>query len=667
MQTRISHLLCVGAAFACFRLAAGEELPVRQVIIRAPEASVVVAALANPDDDALAALLRQWVKDGKAEVVSDLKGALSSTSPAYVKSGRDFDWVVENDQEFGTENSDVALLTPSAFQKVFIGSSLGAEVLHPDANAQRPFIEASWKTFFSPCDERTVPWSYWWPETTKQPKVSWYGQKDFFVEEVTTSARLAAGHTTVIGIMRRANHHDLALKGEKTLDVILGQVSPAPSHTQVPPDFQKVLPHSPHGRCTVLGFGMKDVEALKLLSGNRAPRGKALLDALLESVAKGQVELQLFTSMAAFQGSRSNLRSVREHSYPTEMPTIPSAWNTRDTGTLLEIDSDHHFVNLALEFHPAPPRRAEWRCALETPDLFMWQPQFFVRRMKTGIDFGDEGVALLGAMRTPECQQGAKGITPGETLILMARLDGMTVLPEDRAGKATRDLPQLAVVEVEAVVFDIPAAERADWSGRGEGLADDAGFATLLERSMGRDVKLAAQVVVATVAGQRSEAKSVEEVKAVTEVDPPAEVSPSRYRPTALETIPCGTKCEVNVTLYRPDNPLRAVAPLEVYVDYALSHDVAPLREADYETMIAVTRNNGGSFVPEFILFREHWQSQATLAPGKAHFIGMREPPGDALKDRLHVAFLRTRVKEGRGAQPDSTPIDPFAPNAERK
>jgi hypothetical protein len=642
-----------------------QEGTVRQWIIRAPENRVMAAALQSPEDDALAKTLRGWVTDGTASVVSEVSGDIPPEGQISSKSGRFFDWVTENDQEFGSETG-VAILTPTATQKVFIGSSLQAQLRGRFKYNARPLVEADWTAFFSPCDERSVPWPYWWPETKKQPKVSWYQQKDFFVEQVTTAARFLPGRDTILGIMRRADDLEPNLKRPRTLDVILAQVNPGEKSAAAGMDSR---PLSPHGRCTVLGFGVNDREAVNLLTGTAA-NGKPLLDALLKKLAAGEVQLRLFTSMASFQGQRSTLQSVRLHSYPTEMPTIPSAWETRNVGTTLEIDTVYDDVNFDFKFHPALPRRAEWRCALETPELFMWLPQLFVRKVHTAFELGVDGVALLGAMRTPECQEGAKGIVPGETLVLMAKLDGMTDIPNDHSYRQVGP-----TVELESIVFDVPASEKAAWQTGIAGVSDDEHFQALMERTKGHEVKLAAHVVVTTRPGQRSEATSIGEVQTVTEVDPPTEISPTRYRPTAMEYIPCGTTWEVESELVRPADPLHAMGPLEVHVNYTLRHDVSPPQEPDYEDMINEARNSPTGDVPRAIIFEEMWEGQTALAPGNARFIGTRGPPGDAFKDRLHVAFLRARVTEGKGRPPlpassalkprkfdPAAPVDPFAP-----
>jgi hypothetical protein len=608
--------------------------------------------MAHPDDAELAKILSDWVRDGTASVVSGLSTSVPKVARATTRSGRDMEWVTENDQDPGYETG-VALLTPSAFEKVFIGASLDADARWPE-DRNDPYVPVGWKATFSPCDERTVPWPYWWPENHKKkpPTVSWYQQKDFFVEEVLAQVTFAEGDSPILGIMPRPDDLDPECKRSATLDVILAQIEPGEKPV-VP--AKAAVPHWPNRRCTILGFGMNDRDAVELLADGTTAHGRPLLDMLLKKLATGSANLRVFSSVASSPGQRSTLDSSRRHTYPTEMPTFPSAWETRPVGARIEVDggSSHH-MEIAFDFHPALPRRAEWRCALETPDLFMWLPQFFVRNVRTVFDFGDDGVALLGAMRTPECQQGVKGIIPGETLVLIAKLDGMVTLPEDNAPRDPR-------VELEAVVFDIPAAEAANWKSGIEGLTDDARFAALMERTQGKDVKLAAHVAVATAPKQEATVDSIEEVRTVIEVDPPRDNSPSRYRPTAMDMIPSGTTWQVTADLITPEDPLRALGPLEIHISHTLRHDVSPPREPKYEDMIAA----GEGPLPVATVMEEAWEGETTLVPGKARFIGTREPPGDAFKGRLHVAFLRARVTEGREAKPDpagAAPVDPFSP-----
>jgi hypothetical protein len=323
-------------------------------------------------------------------------------------------------------------------------------------------------------------------------------------------------------------------------------------------------------------------------------------------------------------------------------------------------------VTLDWEYHPTLPRRGEWRCALETPELFMWQPQFLVRRVTSSVHFDEEDTVLLGVMRTPDCQEGVAGVLPGETLVIMARLDGMRQATTDSAGGQEAGGVN---IELEAIVFDIPAEEGAALSGGIEGLADEERFAALMKRVNGTDVKLAAHVAVAVNPGFSARLGSTEEVRTVTEVDPPRENAPSRYRPTAVDVLPCGTQWEVTARLSRPDNPLLALAPMEIHLSHHLQHDVERPREPNYEDVIAEALASPVGDVPQAIVLQESWEGEARLAPGKVRFIGLREPPSDAFKGRVHAAFLRARVKEVKeGSEPARVdPVDPFAPPPVRK
>src|SRR5688572_7769472 len=86
-------LWCGGACVFGFGVAgaaaAGPGVVARQVIIRAPEMRVVEAVLAHPEDEALAKVLRGWVEDGTATVVSDVSTLITDVvQPVRATAGK---------------------------------------------------------------------------------------------------------------------------------------------------------------------------------------------------------------------------------------------------------------------------------------------------------------------------------------------------------------------------------------------------------------------------------------------------------------------------------------------------------------------------------------------------------------------------------------------------
>jgi hypothetical protein len=634
-------------------LSAAEPSPdvmVRQWIVRAPEDKVMEAALASPDDAKLAGLLRAWVKEGSAEIVSDVSSMMKGTNRLRMTSGKQVRHTIGGDQDF-----DAGTIRPTHFEEVLVGASAEVDATPPIFHAHRPLVDSNWAMRFSPRDEVIVQWPVWWPRF-KKPKVTSYDKTDFYVQEVTTAVTSVLGKDVLLGIMPRADDtprwEQDAPAPTRTLDIVLGHVS-------LPPDARPLVepPPKPPGapaasndpfatdggsggdpyvaKIMVAGFRVKDRDAVELLSRRTAHRDAELLEHLRLMKADGRATVGLFTALRTRSGQRATVRSARWHSYPTEMPTYPSAWQERPVGLGLEIDPVGGDANIAFDHDPVPPRRAKWPCALDNAELFMWQPQFIGHHITTAVTFNDEGVALLGAMRTPDCHHGVPGITAGETMVYLGVLQDVPKATAAGEGNSTARVGAVRGVEIDAVVFDIPAAEAQSWQETfGRVGDDDKGFAELLARADGKDVKIAAHVNLCTRSGQRGTVKNIEEVITVVEVDPPRENTPLCYRPTAMEELPTGTILEADPVI-QPDER-------SVELNYTFTHDVAPPHEPEAREFIAKASKDEN--LPKATVFQEAWKGQVIVTDGRARFIGARVPPGDSLKGRLHVAFFRVHL-----------------------
>lgn len=628
--------------------AADPNVTVRQVVIRAPELRVVTAMLANPDDDALAKILFGWVDDGTAKIVSQVSDLYGKNESVTVRSGKLSRRGSEIDQDF-----EKGTLTPMDWEEVFVGTSLEAKVPGRRSFKNSSYLEADWKAFFSPRDQENVPWPTWWPAIPK-PTVNRFEMQDYYVEKVETAARFVSQGSVILGVMRRADQIEPDPNKVQTLDIVVAQMNsyakPAPSVTAAEVDHPSL-----RSRLTVLGFGVKDHEAVDLLARIDWDHDKSLLDEMMKRVTAGKAILRTSSALSQSSGQRAHLESSREYSYPTEMPTIPSAWQMRPVGTILEADySFPRTLNLDFEYHPALPRRAEWRCALDSPALTMVQPQFIVRKIQTALSFGNDGVVFLGAMRTPDHLKDIPGVVPGETLMLFTRLDESTPCPEpdplkdvpfdpfDPNAKPRAPDPPPRGLELEAVVFEVSAQEVASWNLDPTRFDDGDRFTQLMARTKNATAKIVAHVAVATRPGQRSTVSTVEEVITVTEVDPPQDEWPGRYRPTGMNMIPCGTVWEADLGIDDSKDPFDHGAP-EVHLIHKLQHHVAPPLEPAYQAMIEEARKTMGATVPEAVVYEEVWEGEITLKPGKVRFIGLKHPPGAAFKDKLHLAFVRVR------------------------
>ncbi|CAN5811909.1 hypothetical protein BH11VER1_BH11VER1_03930 [soil metagenome] len=627
--------------------AADPNVIVRQVVIRAPELQVVTALLENPEDDALAKILFQWVDDGTAKIVSQVSDLYGKNETVTVRSGKQFKWVTESDQDL--EHGKLG--DPLEWEDVFIGTSLEARMLGARRYGNSSYAEAEWKSFFSPRNQENVPWPTWWIMNPER-NVNWFQQQDFYVEKVETAAQFVPQGSVILGIMRQADQIEPDPKRMKTLDVVVAQMH---TSAKVAPSVPRADAEQPsaRSRLTVLGFGVKDHEALDLLSRGDLEHDKSLLDEMLKRAKEGRVTLRMCSAVSQLSGHRALLQTSREHTFPTEMPTIPSAWNTRPVGTIMETDYTFpRSMSISLEHHPALPRFAEWRCALDSPDLVLRQPQFFVQKIQTAFDFGDEGVVLLSAMRTPDYQQGVKGIVPGETLLLFARLDETAPFQKANHGKVVPDgstvsndaqtpikEPSLRM-EVEAIVFEVPSNEETKWSLASDGLGDDKRFAQLITRTKDGSAKLVAHIAGVANSGQRTNIATIEEVIKVVEVDEPA---PGRCRPTSTNRIPCGTNWEVDAVVEVSKDPLDPDTA-EVRLTHQLQHHVAAPIQPEYQKMIEEAIKTKGRSVPQAVLMEETWEGEVKLKAGTARFIGLKHPPGEAFRDKLHLGFVRARV-----------------------
>jgi hypothetical protein len=284
----------------------------------------------------------------------------------------------------------------------------------------------------------------------------------------------------------------------------------------------------------------------------------------------------------------------------------------------------------------------------------MAQPQFIKRQVNTSLNVGEDGVALVGVMRTPDCNVGVPGVLANETLVMMARMD------EAPPPKIERPDVDPSRLEVEAVVFDVPGSEAAAWPAPGEEPADDSErFAALLTRVDGKTEKIAAHVAVVTMAEERQKVFDDAQEASGDPFGKPHQVgafekafsvaaietndSPNRYRPTAMYPHEIGTTLDA-VGATADDSTAKLAEAKQVAVKYTLRHDVAPLQEPDYRSMIALAQKGESLNQPVGTVFEETWKGKAIANVGATQFIGARTPPGEKMKDRLHLAFLRVRV-----------------------
>ena len=632
-----------------------EAATVRQVVIRAPKMPFVTAMMAGTDDEALARTLGNWVAEGKATVLSEIATRAFPEQRVKLRLGQDVRHAVGNDQDF-----QKATISSQDWENVLVGTFSEFEMRSPTGTSEGSWIYLRIAASHSPRNEEDVAWPVWWPPNPAT-KPNWYQNKDFFHEKALTETSLRSGSHRILAVMRCADQFEPDPLRNEMLDVTLLYVGPPPDSTQtssgpLKPETKaqpsKKAASSPFSeesgdpltegsaaqRCTMFTFGVTDREAVDLLSQTGPHRDKELLDHLLLHASLRDV-----IAVSTRSGQRAEVESVRTYSVPTEMPTIPSAWEEHPSGTRIEIEPVFpRWMNLNFEYHPVPPRRAEWRCALDTPDLFMWQPQFITRKVETGLHCGADGIALVSAMRTPDCAIGVPGLQANETLIMIARLDGDFGPPQAPPSGIPTDDSRL---EIETVVFEVPASEAANWpSPAFQGPADDSQrFSALLARVDAKGAKIAAQATLVTPCGGSSKASAVEQVITVEATE--NNDNPARYRPTAMQEHDVGTTLEVEAVSGDAQASTLSQTQL-ISLKYTLAHDVAMPQLPGYREMIASLdeKKNPGRKPPPAIFFKEEWKGHTMVKVGGTQFIGSQVPPGDKMKNRLHLAFVRTRM-----------------------
>jgi hypothetical protein len=308
----------------------------------------------------------------------------------------------------------------------------------------------------------------------------------------------------------------------------------------------------------------------------------------------------------------------------------------------VELDMVDRSLNLSFEHHPARFRWAEWACALDAPELIMRQPQFFVQRVDTAIDFPSDNVVLVAGMRTPECLKGSdKGPVIGETLLLFAELDQPAGTPPIKSSSPS-DSPRLPCLE--AMIFELPTADRGEWNGTdtSEPVDDELRFQKAMKKVKEGSAKLVCHLMMAGRSGQRTVLKTVEEVLYVSEYNPADHNPTGRYRPTALESRPVGSILEVDVRL---SDAAEGTVPI-IYISHSLRHDALPAVQPTLKEAMKYTQDHPYKLPPPTFTTDEWIGNGLNLYSGKARCLGPVQPKSARFQDRIHVAFVRGVVRK---------------------
>lgn len=641
MNTKALWLSLGGLWGLALSAATADEVNLRQWVIRAPEQEVI-DLLTGPkkrSDAELATALQESVKQGRAQVVSDL-GTLAKTGQrASVQEGRCFWLPSELDQGF-----DFLHMTPESFTEQWTGTKLEYSLEATVANVYHR-LSATWNARFSPRDPISLQWPTSWlriyDHENQRPSGKaihgWLDWRDMFEETFIGEIHFPKTESgpVLLTVLPPADQLWPGDRPGRWLDVFFAEAVGL-KEGKKPSASPDASPANP--RLALYAIGIGSQEALALTAGRDPGQDEALLQSLLARVREGRAVMRLCT-VANQSSTHWTQTSARLHDYPTEMPSIPSAWDTRPVGTNLVVDEN--WITLTQDL--APPARTVWPLAGDMPEAVMWEPRFRGLTITGAVGDTEPGTRLVSLAQVPPVMRG-NGMPEDETILLFTRRDAGPPRPEP----ASRP----PVYELEILVAEVPAAEESAWQVADPNAwheSDDRRFQTLLDRVKGGQSPLIAHLRMKPGLDQNTKISLVEEYMTATEFDPPEPESPQRMRPTALETLPVGSTWEVSFVASEesPDWSL----------DMTFSQSTARPVEPNLAEMLVIAaseRNDyRGAVHPQ-----ETWVESLRSTRQGARCLGTCKPPG-VKADVRHVAFVRVmRVFAGKKA----LPLPPGAP-----
>lgn len=621
----VSLVLGVGGA-ALPALSQPLTLEVRQVVIRAPEMQVIRLITGPKKTEAERVVeLQRAVKEGRASVVSDVSSAVDDGGRVSVKSGQ-LAWMPsELDQQM-----DQLFMVPTAFEERFIGTSLECKLQAWGPLATESKISAQWMTRYAPRGPETVLWPTSWLDVydhktnqlTDKAVHGWLDWRDLFEESVVSGMILEWDEPKILAVMPPGDQVWPGDRKGRWLDVFIAEAT-LPGLPKRPASAEKTEMGS---HTWVFGIALDSKAALELIRVRKPAEDAGLLQRLLAQVEESRARMVLCAGSAQVQGQRGRMVSTRWHEYPTEMPSIPSAWETRAVGTELEIDDGALSLRQAI----AAPARSEWKLALDVPEAIMWQPRF--RDFKVQTEAGASlGIQLLSVMQVPEVMQG-EGLPKDETLLVFSQREGPG-WPEAPAPKPG--------YEAEIMVFEIPVSEEAEWQPAAVGKwgqPDTRRLQALADRAQSGDRPLVAHVMLQLQGGPQATVGITEDYPTATEFDPPHRDGSPRMRPTALETLPVGSRWELDLN----DENLSVAEDPHVLLTHTFLHSTARPLEPGLKETLAIATDPKAEYpgAPHLV---ETWsEGSLKLVPGRVHCLGLRKPPGIA-NDVRHIAFIQVR------------------------
>lgn len=603
-------------------------MELRQTIYRVPEMDMIEWLLAGPEGDAaLEKRLLEAVAAGQASVLSNLTTITALNAPTQAQAG-DECWIPTGvDQDL---NKLYEL--PAFFQTVQAGTRL-------ECDFGSPYV--AWNSHFAPLPPLAVKWPTSWLRVYDRARMrstgkAIHGWMDWFDRFNETTLGEVVFHDEsphLVSMMPPADQTWGAERKGRWLDVTMAQrlvggdkaltqpLAPPPESTP-PPDPFAPDPLSPAQQPTyalptpppllMLGIALDSDQTHALLTTRQPGKDADLLRELVSRVRAGQAHV-VTSVVSANQNGHRTQDSARMHAYPTEMPSIPSAWGGSEVGTRLE----HEDEALALHQDLAPPARAEWKLARDLPEAIMWEPRF--RRLSFHSEasaFIKPGTRLCAVSSIPSVISGG-AIPENETVLLFAHRSAKGPVPKN----ASDDF------EVETLIYEIPVKDAQSW----QAVKSDDLTAFTQQRLKQGTAKLQSHTMLRTRAAVRSTLKVTEEYLTATEFDPPNSDAPYRMRPTGLMTLPVGLQMEVEVESVPGGVP---------HVGISLKHSTARPVEPGLEETLQIFTSGKDDYPGAKHEFDE-WTETLHASLGQFHCLLSPDPGNGVATTR--IAFVRVR------------------------
>ncbi|MFN0078496.1 MAG: hypothetical protein ACKVY0_18720 [Prosthecobacter sp.] len=612
----------------------GESRPasvIRQTIYRVPEMAMIGWLLDGATSDAaVVKRLQDAVGGGSVSVVSSLISAATPDVRIKAHAGSE-SWLPS---EMDT-NYDLLYQLPASFETVLSGTRLefqvaAAEVMFNSSFAQRAPLAVKWPT----------SWLHVYDRENNKPTgkaihgwMDWY---DRFEQEIIAEVAFHDDSPHLVAMLPPPDQTWGAQRQGRWLNVTVmqqlqGGLKPALQPQPASDPFAPADPFVPSGPFVpsvrsslqppcrlLLGISLDSGAAQALLAARQPEQDEKLLRELVARVKRGAARVQTCVLSANEKsGVRRTLVSARQHVYPTEMPSIPSAWEMRPVGTRVELDG----AGMDLRQDLAPPARTEWKLARDVPQAIMWEPRFRTLSLNSAATgFVSPGTRLCAVASIPAVVSG--GDLPEHDTVLL-----FTHQPANGTTVATKNpTPDF---EIEALIFEIPASDAEDW----QAVTTDDFTAFTQQRLRQGTAKLQSHALLRLQGSTRGTLQVTEEYMTATEFDPPEAEGPFRMRPTALETLPVGLQFEVEVAEESGHS-----ASLSIHLKHSTAKPIEPGLEETLKIAASGHERYPGA-KHEF----EEWRGDALLSPpGTVHCLGVSVPPGGGVVS-TRIAFVRVR------------------------